>query len=186
MMKYITLEACIILCDNILNFLFFLLLFFWTQAGFAAQGAESGTSFNDINLQEKVNTVGTTCPLCSVYTFWQKCDLKQSQFLKLQCWISFICVLYWFTLLLFSENYFHPCNLTNHRFVNFRTGQTTMRKSRSRSEYTRSHTSSKSADVIVWLVSERGKWTLRPNRPLSWHQRTLQMLRWHGLVEDEH
>ena len=48
-------------------------------------------------------------------------------------------------------------NLTNHRFVNFRTGQITTRKSRSRWEYTRSHTSSKSADVIVWLVSERGQ-----------------------------
>ena len=97
-MKYITLEAGILWwyhCYNIvwlLNFLFFLLLFFWTQAGFAAQGAESGTSFDDINLQEKVNTVGTACPLHTTVStlFWQKFDLKQGQFLKLHCWMSFI------------------------------------------------------------------------------------------------
>lgn len=49
---------------------------------------------------------------------------------------------------------FSPCNLTNPRFVNFRTGQTTMRNWASRWEYMRPHISSKSADVIMWRASE--------------------------------
>ncbi|XP_054452311.1 CXXC motif containing zinc binding protein isoform X1 [Anoplopoma fimbria] len=53
-----------------------------------------------------------------------------------------------------------------------KTGRTTMRKSRSRWEYMRSHTSSSSANVIKLKASQLGERTLQPNilRSFSCHQ----------------
>lgn len=75
------------------------------------------------------------------------------------------------------DGLFYPRNFTNPHFVNFRTGQSTMRNSASRWEYMRSHISSKSADLIMRGASEIGKWTLQPDivRPLSWYQRMMNI-----------
>lgn len=57
------------------------LLCFFLQAGFTAEGAESGTKFPEINLQEKVSAVETTCPskflfVAQMLTFQRISDSK--------------------------------------------------------------------------------------------------------------